>query len=138
MSARVLLAFAFAVIAGAFAAATALTAHSVDPPFAADSKAAMAAMMTDMNVASSGDADQDFARMMIPHHEGAIAMAQAELRYGRNEQLRRIAQEIIIDQRQEIAAMQLALGGAAPPATGAATPSSEASLATKICSRSVK
>ena len=48
--------------------------------------------------------------MMIPHHQGAIDMARAELRYGHNEQLRRIAQEIIVDQQQEIAAMRLALG----------------------------
>jgi uncharacterized protein (DUF305 family) len=47
---------------------------------------------------------------MVPHHQGAIEMAQAELRHGRNEQLRRIAQEIIVDQTQEIAAMRLAIG----------------------------
>ena len=43
--------------------------------------------------------------MMVPHHQGAIEMAQAELRYGRNEPLRRMAQEIIVTQLQEIAAM---------------------------------
>ena len=53
--------------------------------------------------------------MMIPHHQGAIDMAQAELRYGKNEQLRRIAQEIIVEQQQEIAAMRLALGQPLPP-----------------------
>jgi YVTN family beta-propeller protein len=58
--------------------------------------------------------------MMIPHHQGAIDMAKAELRHGRNELLRRIAQEIIVDQQQEIAAMHLALGEAAP--TGAPAP----------------
>ena len=52
--------------------------------------------------------------MMIPHHQGAIDMAVAELRYGKNEQLRRIAQEIIVDQQQEIAAMRLALGEPLP------------------------
>jgi uncharacterized protein (DUF305 family) len=46
---------------------------------------------------------------MIPHHQGAIDMAKAELHYGHNEQLRRIAQEIIVEQQQEIAAMHLAL-----------------------------
>ena len=51
--------------------------------------------------------------MMIPHHQGAIDMAAAELRYGRNERLRRIAQEIVVDQQQEIAAMRLALGESA-------------------------
>jgi DUF305 family protein family protein len=47
--------------------------------------------------------------MMTPHHQGAIEMAQAELRYGRNEPLRRIAQEIIVTQLQEITAMRLSL-----------------------------
>jgi hypothetical protein len=42
-------------------------------------------------------------------------MAQAELRYGHNEQLRRIAQEIIVEQQQEIIAMHLALGQPLPP-----------------------
>jgi hypothetical protein len=59
--------------------------------------------------------------MMIPHHQGAIEMAEAELRYGRNEQLRRIAQEIIVDQQQEIAAMRLALGRLLPSSAAART-----------------
>jgi uncharacterized protein (DUF305 family) len=46
---------------------------------------------------------------MVPHHQGAIDMARAELLYGRNVKLRRIAQEIIVTQQQEIAAMRLAL-----------------------------
>jgi len=46
-------------------------------------------------------------------------MAQAELRHGHNEQLRRIAQEIIVDQQQEIAAMRLALGQPLPPSVAA-------------------
>lgn len=58
---------------------------------------------------ASGDADRDFVALMVPHHEGAIAMAQAELRYGKNEQLRRMAQEIVVTQQQEIAAMRMAL-----------------------------
>jgi hypothetical protein len=48
--------------------------------------------------------------MMTPHHQGAIDMAIIELRYGKNEQLRRIAQEIIVDQQQEIQAMKFAIG----------------------------
>jgi uncharacterized protein (DUF305 family) len=62
-----------------------------------------------MAIRPSGDVDRDFVAMMVPHHEGAIAMAQSELRYGKNEQLRRMAQEIVVTQRQEIAAMRLAL-----------------------------
>jgi hypothetical protein len=77
--------------------------------------------MAAMEIKPSGDIDRDFAAMMIPHHQGAIEMAQAELRYGRNEQLRRIAQEIIVEQQQEIAAMHLALGQPLPPSAPAPT-----------------
>jgi hypothetical protein len=78
--------------------------------FKAENIAAMNKMMAGMAIKSSNDVDRDFASMMIPHHQGAIEMAEAELRHGHNEQLRRIAQEIIVDQQQEIAAMRLALG----------------------------
>ena len=80
-----------------------------EPKFLAESQTAMARMMNAMNVQPSGNVDHDFVSMMVPHHQGAIDMALAELRYGRNEQLRRIAQEIIVEQGQEISAMRLAL-----------------------------
>ena len=57
----------------------------------------------------SGDIDHDFASMMIPHHQGAIDMAKAELAYGKDPVMRRLAQEIIIDQQSEIEAMRLRL-----------------------------
>ncbi len=75
----------------------------------------MGKMMADMAVAPSGDIDRDFVAMMVPHHQGAIDMAQIILRYGKNEQLKRLAQEIIVTQQQEIAAMRLAVGDALPP-----------------------
>jgi uncharacterized protein (DUF305 family) len=53
--------------------------------------------------------------MMVPHHQGAIDMAAAVLRYGHNEKIRRLAQEIIVTQHQEIAAMHLAVGEPLPP-----------------------
>ena len=81
----------------------------------------MTKMMADMAVKPTGDVDRDFVAMMVPHHQGAIDMALAELRYGKNEQLRRIAQEIIVDQQQEIAAMRLALGEPLPPSAPAPT-----------------
>lgn len=87
--------------------------------FLAENQAAMDRMMTGMDVKPSGDVDRDFSAMMIPHHQGAIDMAQAELRYGHNEQLRRIAQEIIVEQQQEIVAMRLALGEQLPPPAAA-------------------
>jgi hypothetical protein len=81
-----------------------------EAPFLKENNDAMAKMMNDMAIKPTGDIDRDFVAMMSPHHQGAIDMAIAELRYGKNEQLRRIAQEIIVDQQQEIAAMKLAIG----------------------------
>jgi uncharacterized protein (DUF305 family) len=82
--------------------------------FAREMNAAMDRMMDAMRVRPMGDVDRDFTAMMIPHHQGAIDMAVAELRYGTNPQLRRIAQEIIVDQQQEIAAMRVAIGEPVP------------------------
>ena len=90
------------------------SAGADESPFLAENQAAMSRMMAGMDITPSGDVDRDFAAMMIPHHQGAIDMAQAELRYGHNEQLRRIAQEIVIEQQQEITAMRLALGQPLP------------------------
>ncbi len=92
-----------------------------EQPYIAATTAAMDRMMAAMMVKPSGDVDRDFEAMMTPHHQGAIDMAVAELKYGHNEQLKRIAQEIIVDQQQEIAAMQLALGKPLPPSTVAPT-----------------
>src|SRR5258708_34706749 len=69
-------------------------------------------MMADMAVKPTGDVDHDFVEMMVPHHQGAIDMARAVLRYGHNEQLRRLAQEIVVTEQQEIAAMRFAVGEA--------------------------
>jgi len=81
----------------------------------------VARMHAQMDLPFTGDADRDFARMMIPHHQGAIDMAVVELRYGKDARLRRLAQEIIVDQQQEIAVMRLALGEPLPPDTPAPT-----------------
>jgi uncharacterized protein (DUF305 family) len=78
--------------------------------FAADDARAMDKMMSDMSVRRTGDVDRDFVLSMVPHHQGAIDMALAELHYGKDETLRRMAQEIIVEQRQEIDAMRLAEG----------------------------
>ncbi len=112
-------------MAASAVAACAITAYAgANTPqeaFRAENDAAMDRMMAAMDVKPSGDIDRDFALMMIPHHQGAIEMAQAELRHGKNEQLRRIAQEIIVDQQQEIAAMQLAIGAELSPSAPAPT-----------------
>jgi uncharacterized protein (DUF305 family) len=63
-----------------------------------------AAMAT---VEPSGDSDADFVKLMLPHHQAAIDMAKSELLYGKDPQVRRLAQEIITDQQSEIQLMQL-------------------------------
>ncbi|SAL04464.1 hypothetical protein AWB81_06709 [Caballeronia arationis] len=96
-----------------FAAGPAST-NAEEAPFLAENERAMTKMMDGMSIKPTGDVDWDFVAMMAPHHQGAIDMAQAELRYGHNEQLRRIAQEIVVEQQQEIVAMRLALGQTLP------------------------
>ena len=86
-----------------------------EAPFLAENDAAMKKMMIGMAVKPTGDVDVDFVALMVPHHQGAIDMALAVLRYGRNAQIRRLAQEIIVTQQQEIAAMRLAVGEPLPP-----------------------
>ena len=99
-----------AVYVSAICAKSFGSAPSAEAPYLADSVSAMTKMMIDMGIRPSGDVDTDFVEMMVPHHQGAIEMAQAELRYGRNERLRRMAHEIIVTQLQEMTAMRLALG----------------------------
>ncbi len=83
---------------------------STAEPFAALMEDAMAVMDDGMKTAPmTGDPDHDFAAMMVPHHQGAIDMAKAELLYGKNPVLRRLAQEIIVTQASEITVMQTEL-----------------------------
>ena len=92
--------------------------------FLAENAQAMERMMELMHAAPTGDIDRDFVTMMIPHHQGAIDMARAVLRSSRNEAVRRLAQEIIVTQEDEIRAMRLAIGIHAMPAaspTGSTT-----------------
>jgi len=57
----------------------------------------------------TGNPDRDFAAMMIPHHQGAVDMAKAELLYGKDPVLRRLAGEIIVTQEQEMEVMRMRL-----------------------------
>jgi hypothetical protein len=100
---------------------TSSAAAADESPFVAENDAAMTKMMSAMAVKPTGDIDRDFVEMMIPHHQGAIDMAQAYLRHGSNDQLKRLAQEIIVEQVQEIAAMRMALGDPLPAPTAVPT-----------------
>ncbi len=68
--------------------------------------AAMTRMHKDMNTPMTGNADVDFVRGMIPHHQGAIDMAKIELQYGKDESLRKLAEGIVKAQESEIAFMK--------------------------------
>ena len=59
-----------------------------------------------MNVPPSGDVDLDFARGMVPHHEGAVEMARIELREGKDPEMRRLAEQVVSSQKAEIATMK--------------------------------
>jgi uncharacterized protein (DUF305 family) len=103
---------------------------SNEQPFLSENRVAMNKMMADMMIHPTGDVDRDFIAMMVPHHQGAIDMAQAELKYGHNEQLRRIAQEIVVSQQREIPAMRRAVGegSAAPSASSPTQPNRSSSV----------
>lgn len=63
-------------------------------------------MHRDMSIDFTGNADIDFARGMIPHHEAAVEMARIELEYGTDPELRAMAEEIIAAQEAEIAELE--------------------------------
>jgi len=84
--------------------------NSTDSTFASQMMQAMDRMDSGMMAAKlTDDPDRDFAAMMIPHHQGAIDMAKAELIYGHDPVLRRLAEGIIVEQQQEIELMQRSL-----------------------------
>ena len=98
--------------------------------YMAENRAAMNKMMKDMEVKPSGNVDADFTAMMIPHHQGAVDMAEAELHYGHNRKLRRIARNIVAGQRRQIGAMRAALGQPLSEATSSALPPGRSSSQT--------
>ena len=81
----------------------------LDPGFYAEMATVNVRMHEAMQIEPSGNIDRDFARMMIPHHQGAVDMARALLKHGQDERLKRLAQSIIVEQGQEIAYMHTLL-----------------------------
>jgi uncharacterized protein (DUF305 family) len=73
---------------------------------------ANARMHSDMPMSFSGDADVDFMKGMIPHHEGAVAMAKILLQFGKDAELRKLADDVVRTQNEEITMMQVWLNKA--------------------------
>jgi uncharacterized protein (DUF305 family) len=109
---------ALAAAVGVFAGAT-LASRAGTDSFASAMDASMMRMDEAMSRPGTGDPDHDFAAMMIPHHQGAIEMAEAELRFGHDPVLRRLAQGIIVEQQQEITVMRQALASMSTSSTSA-------------------
>ena len=81
-------------------------ATPTDSPSTKGYREANAKMHRDMEIGFSNDADADFVRSMIPHHQGAIDMAKVVLQYGKDEQAKKWATDVIREQEREIAEMQ--------------------------------
>ncbi|MGI4860593.1 MAG: CopM family metallochaperone [Janthinobacterium lividum] len=75
-------------------------------PSTAAFQAADKAMMQKMAAPYTGDTDKDFVAHMMPHHEGAVAMAKIELQYGKDPALKRLAREIVRSQDREVVFMK--------------------------------
>lgn len=85
---------------------------------------AMSNMNRSMLTTPTGDIDRDFVHVMVPQHQGAVDMARAEIKYGRNDELRQFARRMVSQQEGEISSLRHAL-----PAAASLTPSTGAQIA---------
>lgn len=104
---RFLLAAAVLALASpALAEETMHQGHGAMAPSSDGYKMAGETMHRNMMIEFTGDADVDFVKSMIPHHQGAIDMARVELQHGTDPEIRKIAQDVITAQEAEIAVMK--------------------------------
>ncbi|HVY00659.1 MAG TPA: DUF305 domain-containing protein [Pseudorhodoplanes sp.] len=81
-------------------------ARGDDSPATLAYRGVNAKMHEAMDIAFSGDADVDFVRGMIPHHQGAIDMARIVIAFGKDPEVKKLAEGIIKAQEDEIAWMK--------------------------------
>lgn len=109
------------VPAGAIGSAIVRGSGQVEPPVSHSSHAggghgagaatkafqeASARMHANMGGSYTGDTDVDFARGMLPHHQGAVDMARVEIEHGRDPDMRRLARKVIDTQEIEMSQMR--------------------------------